>query len=165
MRWGSILAGLCILGAVTVWVFDARAQKAPPTPEEQAARAVDMRQSVVKLFAFNIGPISGMARGKVEFDAAVAARNARRIAALAPMLPEAFEAMDTRPYAVETEALPIIWDKFDEFKQKNDALIEAANEFAAIADRGDKAETLGALRNLGGQCGGCHDTFRVDDED
>lgn len=165
MRWGPILAGLCILGTATLWGLDARADKAPTTPEEHAARAVEMRQSVVNLFAFNIGPISGMARGKAEFDADIAARNARRIAALAPMLIEAFEAMDTRPYDVKTEALPVIWEKFDEFKQKNDALIEAANEFAAIADRGDKAETLGALRGFGGKCGDCHDTFRVDDED
>jgi cytochrome c556 len=134
-----------------------------PTPEQQAATAVNARKSVVRLFAFNMGPISGMARGTVEFDGALAERNARRIAAMAPMLVETFAAMDTRPYTVETEALPIIWDRFDEFQQKADALVQGANTFADIAARGNREETIAAVRAFGSNCGGCHDVFRLQD--
>lgn len=160
MKKWLIAMGLII--ASLVMSFTASAQTAP-TPEQRAQSAVNTRKSVVRLFAFNMAAISGMARGTVEFDPAIAERNARRIAALAPMLPEAFIAMDTRQFNVETEALPIIWDRFPEFQEKAQNLINAANAFAEIAARGDKNETIGAVRAFGSNCGGCHEVFRVDD--
>ena len=141
----------------------AGAQEAP-TPQEQAEDATATRQAVFKLLRFNIGPIVGMARGEMEFDAAIAERNARRIAALAPMITEVLGAMDTREFDVETEALPVVWEKPDELAEKMQALIEAANTFADTAAGGDQAATLGGLRALGGACGNCHDVFRVDDD-
>ena len=135
-----------------------------PSPEERAEEATATRQAVFKLLAFNIGPIVGMARGMVEFDAAIAERNARRIAALAPMIPELIGAMDTREFDVETEALPVAWEQPDELAEKARELVAAANTFADTAAGGDQAATLGGLRALGGACGNCHDTFRVDDD-
>ena len=134
-----------------------------PTPEQQAATATENRQAVFKLLGVNIGPIVGMARG-APFDAAVAERNATRMAALAPMIPELFAAMDTRSFDVDTEALPAIWENPDDFAAKAAALQEAATAFAATAAGGDQAATLGGLRNLGGTCANCHDSYRVDDE-
>ena len=134
-----------------------------PTPAQQAAAATENRQAVFKLLGVNMGPIVGMARG-APFDAAVAERNATRMAALAPMIPELFAAMDTREFDVETEALPVIWDNPDDFAAKAAALEEAATAFAATAAGGDQAATLGGLRDLGGTCGNCHDSYRVDDE-
>ena len=160
MRKRLVAAGLILASAATMMTVNAQNQ---PTPEQQAQSAVNARKSVVRLFAFNMAAISGMARGAVEFDAAIAERNARRIADLAPMLPEAFSSMDTRPHSVETEALPIIWDRFDEFQQKTDALIQGANTFADIAARGNREETIAAVRAFGSNCGGCHDVFRVQD--
>jgi cytochrome c556 len=150
--------GLTALTALT-----AGAQEGP-TPEQQAATATENRQAVFKLLGVNMGPIVGMARGAVPFDAALAERNARRIAMLAPMIPERFSAMDTREFDVETEALPVIWDDMDDFSAKAAALVEQANAFAETAAGGDQAATLGGLRNLGGACGNCHDAYRVDDD-
>ena len=141
----------------------ASAQEAP-SPQERAEDATATRQAVFKLLRFNIGPIVGMARGQMEFDAAIAERNARRIAALAPMITEVLGAMDTREFDVVTEALPVVWEKPDELAEKMRALIEAANTFADTAAGGDQAATLGGLRALGGACGNCHDVFRVDDD-
>lgn len=135
-----------------------------PSPLELAQSATETRQAVFKLLYFNFRPIAGMARGRVEFDAAIAERNARRIAALAPMIPELLGAMDTREFDVETQALPIIWDNMDEVSEKAQGLIDAANTFAGIAAGGDQAATLGGLRSLGGACGSCHDRFRVDND-
>ena len=105
--------------------------------------------------------ISGMARGTVPFDAGIAERNANRIAELAPMIPELF-ASDTRAFSVETEALPIIWDRMDEFSEKANNLVNAANTFAATARGGDRNAILGGIRAFGGACGNCHETFRED---
>lgn len=153
-----IAAGLIAIGSSFLLVSNAQ----DPTPEQLAQQAAETRQSLFRLFRYNLGTISSMARGTVEFDAAIAERNARRIAAMAPMIPELFEAMDTRQYDVETEALPVIWEQFDLFQQRAQALVDGANTFADVAAGGDRMETLGAIRAFGANCGNCHETFRVD---
>jgi cytochrome c556 len=130
------------------------------TPEQQAQGAINTRKSVVRLFAFNMAPINAMARGG-EFDAALVERNARRIATLAPMLPEAFAAMDTREFDLETEALPVIWEEFEEFQQRASNLAEAVTNLADVAATGDQAETIRTAGSIGRTyCGGCHEMFR-----
>jgi len=155
---------LILVSALTVLssslLFSVSAQDAP-TPEQVAAAAADTRQSLFKILRFNLGPIAGMARG-APFDAAIAERNARRIAALAPMIPEVL-AQDTRGFDLETEALDKIWEgNLDDIGVKAQALVDAANTFAGIAAGGDRAATIGAFRSLGGACANCHDTYRVD---
>ena len=147
----------------SVFVLTSVAQEAP-SPQEQAENATATRQAVFKLLIFNLRTIVGMARGEIEFDAAIAERNARRIAALAPMIPEVLGAMDTREFDVTTEALPLIWDNLDEVAEKAQNLVNAANTFADTAATGDQGATLGGLRALGGACGNCHETFRVDND-
>jgi len=132
------------------------------TPEQQAAAAVDTRKSLFKILRFNLVPIAGMAQG-APFDAEVAERNARRIAAMAPMIPEVL-ARDTSAFdGIETTALDIIWENQDDIAAKAQTLMDNANAFADVAAGGDMAATLGAFRQLGGSCGDCHDTYRVDD--
>ncbi|MEK7258670.1 MAG: cytochrome c [Pseudomonadota bacterium] len=156
-----IIGSACILASASI-IFTATAQQEAPTPEQLAVSSTETRQAVFKLLSFNMGTISGMARGTVEFDATIAERNANRIAELAPMIPELFAARDTRGFTVETEALPIIWDRMDEFNEKASNLVTAANAFAEIARSGDKNATVAAVRAFGGACGNCHETFRED---
>ena len=158
----KLLISAAMLSA-TLFAYPISAQEAP-SPQENAQNATVTRQAVFKLLGFNMGAIIGMARGSIPFDAAVAERNARRMAALAPMIPEVFAAMDTREFDVTTEALPVIWENPDEFAEKANNLVTAANKFADIAAGGDQGATMGGLRGLGGSCGNCHDTFRVDDD-
>ena len=143
-------------------LFTASAQD-EPTPAQRAAGAAETRQSVFKLLYFNLIPIAGMAQG-APFDAELAEKNARNIAALAPMIPDLFAAMDTRDFDVETEALDVIWEDPAGFAEKAASLLERANTFAEVAAGGDMAATLGAFRGLGGGCGNCHDDFRVDND-
>jgi cytochrome c556 len=157
---------LIVLFAIAVLasglLFTASAQDGP-TPEQRAAAAAETRQGLFKLLIFNLRPIAGMAQG-APFDAAVAERNARRIAAIAPMIPDVLGAMDTRGFDIETEALDLIWDNLDDISVKAQTLIDNANAFADIAATGDMGATLGAFRSLGGSCGNCHDTYRVDND-
>ncbi len=133
-----------------------------PTPAQQAAAATETRQSVFKLLGFYISPLVGMARG-APFDAELAEKNGRRIAALAPSIPDVFM-HDTREFDVETEALDVIWEDKAEFESKAMALMNNANAFADQAATGERGATLGAFRALGGSCGDCHDSFRVDND-
>jgi cytochrome c556 len=130
------------------------------TPEQQAQGVVDTRKSVVRLFNFNMAPINAMARGGA-FDAALVERNARRIAVLAPMLPEAVAAMDTRSFDVETTALPAIWDDFAAFEQRANDFAAAMNNLADVAAAGNQEETIRVAGSIGRtHCGGCHEQFR-----
>lgn len=138
------------------------AQQAEPTPEQLATASAETRQGLFKIIAFNMGPINGMARGQVDFDAALAERNARRVAQLAPMIPEVFAARDTRAFAVTTQALPGIWDNLDDFRQKAMDLEAAANTFAEVAASGDRNQTIAAIRAFGSTCGNCHRPYRAD---
>jgi len=156
------IAGIGLLIASTAGVFTVSAQQPEPTPEQLAAQATNTRQALFQVLYYNLNMISGMARGSVEFDASVAERNAERIAAMAPMIPEMFAANDTRSFNVETEALPVIWDQMGDFSEKAMNLENAANTFAEIARGGDRNAIIGGIRAFGGTCGNCHDTFRVD---
>lgn len=136
---------------------------AAPSPDERAAYAVDTRQSVLHLMGFYIGPLAGMARGQLPVDLGVIANNAGRIAELAPMVPETF-ATDTREFALDTEALPVIWEKPDAFNAKAATLEEKAQALATLAESGTEDGIRGAIGAMGQACGSCHDDFRVDDE-
>ena len=159
----AVVRNILSIAVLLVFALPSAAQE-DMSPEERAANATSTRQAVFKLLGFNMGPIGGMAKEVVEFDAALAERNARRIAALAPMIPELLAAMDTREFDVETLALPLIWDNMGEFGDAANKLVDAANSFADVAAGGDRATTLEAVRSLGGACGDCHDRFRKEVE-
>src|SRR5215208_3533999 len=84
------------------------AQDAPASPEEQAQNAVQLRQSLFRVISYSFGPVGGMLKNKVPFDAAVVAKNAARLEALSPMITELFNE-DTRKFTLKTKAREGIW--------------------------------------------------------
>ena len=79
------------------------------------------------------------------------------------MIPEVM-AEDTQGFAVETTALDSIWDNMSDVSDKSQALEDNAIAFAEAASTGEFATAMGAFRALGGSCGICHDTYRVDND-
>jgi len=130
--------------------------------QQQAERAVETRQSVLHLMGWNMAPLGGMARGRIDFDADRVETNADRLVALSKMLSDAFAA-DTRSNDVSTEALDVIWEQPEEFAAKVEATIEASQRLMSVAATGDEGAMREAIGNLGSTCGSCHDDFRVDD--
>ncbi len=159
-----ILTGMVFAVTTSILLSASAQDDDPPTPAERATSATETRQAVFKLLGYNMGTISGMAQGDIEFDAEIMERNARRIADLAPMIPELFQRMDTREFDVETQALDVIWENPDQFESRAMDLVEGANEFADIAAEGDRMEIIGSVREFGNNCGNCHDDFREDDD-
>jgi len=135
------------------------AQDAAPSPEEHAQQAVDLRQSVFRLIGWSFGPVGGMLKNKVPFDAAVAQKSAARIEMLAPMIGEAFQT-DTSKFQLKTKAREGIWTNKSDFAAKNDDLVKAAAALSAAAKGGDKKATMQAAAAVGKACGACHDDFR-----
>lgn len=87
------------------------------------------------------------------------AYHANAMAGLSKIAPELFPAGSG---GGDTEALDVIWEKPDEFSQRQMDFQEAADGLAAVAGSGDMRQIGGALQKLGQSCKGCHDNFRKD---
>ncbi|MDR2215087.1 MAG: cytochrome c [Nevskiaceae bacterium] len=155
------LLGLGIAVAIIATSSATWAAGAPPSPEQQAAGDIQTRQGLFKVLAAQFGPVGGMMRNQVPFDAAVVAKNAARLETLAGIIPEVF-ANDTSKFtATPSKALPGIWNAQADFKTKADGLATAAAALAAAAKGGDQAATLKAAAGIGTACGACHDAYRA----
>jgi cytochrome c556 len=148
------------VGAFALAAATASAQNADIS-KEQAQQAIETRQSIFHLQGWAMGPLGGMLKRQIEFDAELAKKSGQRIANLAPMITDAFKT-DTRGFDIETEALDTIWDNKDDFAKKADRLIKAANELVAAAESGNQGKTLKAAAVVGKACGACHDAYRED---
>lgn len=73
---------------------------------------------------------------------------------LADAIPAAFEDPATDPVS---EADPAIWQNWDDFTAKADALGAAARSLDVTSEEGLAA----GLREIGGTCGGCHRPYRL----
>ena len=129
-----------------------------------AERAHAIREAHMSLYAANLGPLVGMARGEVEYDADEAATRAGNIATYA--------SVDILPYFIEgsssedledSRALPAIWDNLDDVASKQMALAEAAQAAADAAPDGQEA-FVEAFRAVGEACGSCHEDYRQPDD-
>lgn len=123
--------------------------------------AVKARQSLMTLFAFNLGTLGAMAQGNTPYDSEAASTAATNLAALTqvnivPMFPE-----DTDADSIsDTRALPDIWENLPDVATKHQALQQAADAMADAAGT-DLASLQAAMGPLGGACGACHDNYRV----
>ncbi|SLN34397.1 Cytochrome c-556 [Falsiruegeria litorea R37] len=96
-----------------------------------------------------------MAKGEKAMDADAAQAAVQRIKAGTPEIATLFKAPETDP---KSEALPTIWDEFDQFTTLAQELEQAAAKAApTIQDRPTLAQ---AVANIGGACRACHRRFR-----
>ena len=127
--------------------------------DEAIERTIDYRQSVYTVVGNQMGLLSGIARGRIDFDQASAQLAADTIAQLALVAPNTFSA---ESIGVEgTEALAAINSNRDEF---NTIMEDFQAASAALALALDGATELprrecGAMAQT---CKGCHDQFKAD---
>ncbi len=69
-----------------------------------------------------------------------------------------------RDQGYDTEALPTVWERPDEFAAAHQKLVEESAEMVTIASGGDAAAVGAQVKELGGSCKNCHDDFRLDDD-
>jgi len=153
----SSLIALCAIAPVSATL----AQDAgPPTPEQAAQQAVELRQGLLKVMGMYMAPLGGMLKNKVPFDAAAAQKSATHIGQLGSMLPDVF-VTDTRKFtSLKTKAQDGIWTNQADFKTKADDLVKAADALNEAAKSGDKGATMKAAGAVGKSCGACHDNYR-----
>ena len=128
----------------------------PAVAADSADNAIKYRQTVMKAMAGHMGAIAAIVTGKISAKDDLKA-HATAMEAMASVVPHLFpEGSDFG----ETEALPAIWQKPDDFKKAVAAYVTAADMMNKAAMGGDMAATGAALKALGGSCGGCHKSFR-----
>ena len=114
-----------------------------------------------------IGDAFKAIRGELEKDApdfALIATNATDINTRAGKIEGHFVEKTSVADGFDTEALPTIWEKPEEFKAAGQKLIDESAKLAELAPGGDKAAVGAQAMAMGGACKNCHDTFRLDDK-
>ena len=116
----------------------------------------------MKLQSWYAGPLFGMAKGDIDYDADMARTYAAALNTVATIEGGAMwpPGSDNGAYEGKTDALPEIWSTYPEVANKGQALAEAAAALAEVA--GDGLDALRAKIGAVGQaCKGCHDDFRA----
>lgn len=114
-----------------------------------------------------IGDAFKAVRGELEKDApdfALIAAKAGDINTRAMKIETHFPAGTSVEDGYDTEALPSIWQKPEEFKASAQKLVDESAKLASLAEGGDKAAVGAQAMAMGGACKGCHDQFRLDDK-
>ena len=128
---------------------------------DAAEDAIEARAGYMKMLALNMGTLAGTAKGEIPYDEAAVTAAASNIEALSRYntLSALFIPGTAPADGKETEALPAVWEKPEEFAKQYAALQEAAaGAGAAVAGGQDKIGPV--LQKLGGACKACHDDFR-----
>ena len=125
------------------------------------AAAVKARQAHMTLYSFNLGPLGGMARGNIDYDAEAAQRAADNLAALTSVSQAGYWPPGSDSEAVEgSRALPAIWADGSDIGAKGAEFVDAVTMLQAEAGKGLEA-LQAAMGPVGKGCGGCHEAYRV----
>ena len=116
---------------------------------------VKERMIVMKEMADNTKIIGKMVKGKTSFDANQVKLALERLSALSLETPKVFTINATDP---KSEAMPNIWDEFDEFTKLSKDLAETS---IVLANSVETIEDLRpALKKVSSGCKACHSRYR-----
>lgn len=146
----SILAGAFLLTLGAGAAMDALAQVKPDV-------LVKQRQSVMTLQGKYLGPLVGVAQGKVPYNAALVQRNAGFLDNLSRMPWDGFDPSTT---GEKSRALPEIFSNNAKFKEYAARLENETSKLVSLSRGSDEAAVKAQIGAVGKVCGACHDDFR-----
>lgn len=146
---GAVVASCAFTGS-------AQAQDAPSKGEQ----ALKYRKSLYQVVAWNFGPMAAMAQGKAPYDAQEFSLRAERVAAVTPMLAEAYPPESQG--VANSRLKPAMWSERADFDAKLKTLVERSSALAATAKSGDFAQSKAAFFDTAGACKSCHEKYRTD---
>jgi cytochrome c556 len=125
--------------------------------QEKATGIVAYRQAVMRANGGHAGALQVILTDQTQLMEA-AEYHAEAIKEAAEYLPQAFPKDSLQP---ASNALPVIWERWDEFQAAARRLEELAEKVVETSKTGDVQATLAAFGAMGKDgCGACHDTFR-----
>ena len=132
---------------------------------DEPANIVKYRKAFMGANGAHISMIAAVVKGEVSFTDGLAA-NAQALAEQGKLLTANLQQLFPEGTAkgeveVDTRALPVIWERWDEFQQAAQALQQESAKLVEVAESGDQAAIAQQLGALGRQaCANCHETFR-----
>jgi cytochrome c556 len=145
------LLSACIVAALGAgYAAAALAQVKPET-------LVKQRQAAMTLQGKYFGPLGGMLKGTVPYDATIVTRNAGFLEDLSQM---PWDGFTDATKGVKSAALPAVWSDAAKFKSAQDQLRTSVGALNAAAKSGNEGAVKAAIGDVGKACGGCHDNFR-----
>ena len=147
-----------VVSAVLLAAVAAAAQaQGQPSKAEQALK---YRKAVYQAIAWNFGPMSAMAQGKIPYEAKEFEMRAQRVAALTPMLSESYSP-DTQS-VTGSKAKPELWSNRADFDAKMKTLVERSATLASVSKGGDFEKSKAAFLDTANACKSCHDKYKAD---
>ena len=112
------------------------------------------RSKLMQNIRLEFSVLARMSREKIEFDESLATSSRLNLLRFAASTPAIFEDDDL---PINSEALPAIWENWDDFLSKSEDL-----EFALEGiDTSTLIDLRGSLGNVGAACGSCHQKYRM----
>ena len=154
---------------IPVFALTAVFAASPLIAEMNVDGMIKYRQNVMKSLGGHVGAADRLVRGQVplmdqlEMHVTAARDIARTITTLFPgdsIPPEAEFAGAT----VDTDALPSIGEKPEEFKKAAQETIDAIEALVKVVQAGNKQDLPLAFKGVGESCKGCHKDFREKQE-
>lgn len=129
--------------------------------DKSIEKAIKARQGLMQVYSFNLGLLSAMAKGEMDYDAELAANAAANLNAAVTMKNGAMWPQGSgNDSEYKTRALAEIWSTYPEIADKGKAMAEASGALMAVAGNGLDA-LKGSIGDAGKSCKGCHDDFRA----
>ena len=150
-----MLKVLALCAAFTV-MSAAQAQDTP----SKAEQVLKYRKAVYQVILWNFGPMSAMAQGKAPYDATEFAKRAERVAAVTPMLMDAYP--DESKGVADSRLKPEMWGNRADFDTKLKTLVDRSANLAAVGKAGDFERSKAAFFETANACKSCHDKYRKD---
>ena len=112
------------------------------------------RSKLMQNIRLEFSVLARMSREKIEFDESLATSARLNLLRFAASTPAIFEDDDL---PINSEALPAIWENWDDFLSKSEDL-----EFALEGvDTSTLIDLRASLGNVGAACGSCHQKYRM----
>ena len=112
------------------------------------------RSKLMQSIRLEFSVLARMSREKIEFDESLATSARLNLLKFAVSTPDIFEDDDL---PINSEALPAIWENWDDFVSKSEDL-----EFALEGvDTSTLIDLRASLGNVGAACGSCHQKYRM----
>ncbi|MGM0524764.1 MAG: c-type cytochrome [Pseudomonadota bacterium] len=124
-----------------------------------AESAVDYRQNALSIMRDNFVAMAEMVKGEVDYDAAIFSQRADDFARLSHIPWDGFSVEGAMP-GENTDALPEIWDNWDDFKQRSEDFVQDAEKLATVASTGSMSDIAPAFKEAAKNCKGCHDNYK-----
>ena len=147
-----MLRSCLIAGSVCLFLTPALS----PALVQEAPQVV--REKLMKGIGQAVGALGAIAKGEKPYDAAVVQQSLTTISTNIQAFPDQFPPGTETGH--ETEALPAIWEKPEEFRADAEKLHTEAQALLASLPA-DQASVGAAMRTLGATCSDCHETFRA----